>query len=127
MDGSILNDVKKIIGISEADTSFDLDLITHINTAFSVLYQLGVGPETGFFIDDAGAEWSEFVDEDLAAYNMVRSYVFLRVRMLFDPPATSFHIEAMNKQLEQYEWRISVQREWDLDPNDPMLEEGVSG
>lgn len=107
---SILNTTKKILGISEDYTVFDLDIITHINTAFSTLTQLGVGPVEGFMIEDASAEWTDFIADDLQ-YNSVKSYVFLRVRQLFDPPSTSYLIAAYDKQIQELEWRLNVHRE----------------
>lgn len=120
MEESILNGTKKVLGIAVEYTAFDEDVLMHINSVFSVLHQLGVGPTAGFFIEDSSAEWSEFVVNDVG-YNMIRSYVFLKVRMLFDPPTTSFMIEAMTNQIREYEWRISTHREWKLDPNDPAV------
>lgn len=125
MEESILISTKKILGIAEDYTVFDLDIITHINTAFSTLTQLGVGPAEGFMIEDETAAWSEFdpVGDD-RNYNAVRSYVFLRVRMLFDPPTTSYLITAMEKQIQELEWRLNVHREgldW-VDPNVSVVE-----
>lgn len=129
MEQSILNSTKKILGIAEDYTVFDLDVITHINTAFSTLTQLGVGPAAGFMIEDATAEWTDFISDDLQ-YNSVKSYVFLRVRLLFDPPTTSYLITALEKQLQELEWRLNVHREetgWtDPDP-DPVYPEGPFG
>jgi hypothetical protein len=120
MENSILISTKKILGIAEDYTAFDLDVITHINTAFSTLTQLGVGPAEGFMIEDASAVWDDFVADDLQ-YNSVKSYVFLRVRHLFDPPTTSYLINASEKQIQELEWRLNVHREetgWtDPDPN----------
>src|SRR5690348_398765 len=82
----------------------------HINTAFSMLNQLGVGPEAGFAIEDAVPTWDTFLGDDLRL-NAVKTYVYLRVRLLFDPPSTSFVIEAINKQITELEWRLNVQRE----------------
>jgi hypothetical protein len=118
MEQSILTSTKKILGVGETDTSFDLDIITHINTAFSTLTQLGVGPVEGFMIEDADSEWDEFIGED-SRYQSVKSYVFLIVRQLFDPPTTSYLIDAVNKQINELEWRLNVNRErtdW-IDPN----------
>ena len=118
MEQSILTSTKKILGVGETDTSFDLDIITHINTAFSTLTQLGVGPVEGFMIEDADSEWDEFIGED-SRYQSVKSYVFLKVRQLFDPPTTSYLIDAVNKQINELEWRLNVNRErtdW-VDPN----------
>jgi len=117
---SILLTVKKVLGVSADYTDFDWDIITHINSAFGVLTQLGVGPTEGFFIEDEDAEWDDFTSE--ISFKMVRSYIFLKVKMLFDPPQAGFHIEAMNTQIEEWEWRISHQREWNLNPTDPMEE-----
>ena len=107
MESSILTSTKKILGIAESYTAFDLDVITHINAAFSILNQLGVGPEEGFMIEDAGATWDEF-GVPLMQLNLIRTYVFLKVRVLFDPPTTSFLIDATNRQIEEYEWRLNV-------------------
>lgn len=120
MEQSILISTKKILGIAEDYEVFDLDIITHINTAFSTLTQLGVGPTEGFMISDAEAVWTDFVDDDLQ-YNSVKSYVFLKVRQLFDPPSTSYLISAVEKQIQELEWRLNVHREdteW-VDPDPP--------
>lgn len=120
MENSILISTKKVLGIAEEYTAFDIDIIMHINSVFSILAQLGVGTAEGFFIEDSTAEWGDFIDND-NVYNMLRSYVFLKVRMLFDPPNTSFLVTAMEKQIQEYEWRISCHREWSLNPVDPIL------
>lgn len=129
MADSILTNVKKIVGIAESDTSFDPDIVMHINTVFSILTQLGIGPTAGFMIEDATPTWDDFLkvrqvkldgadvytDEQLQENNkqlmMVKTYVYLRVRLLFDPPQTSFVIEALNKQIEELEVRMSIVRE----------------
>ena len=118
METSILNSVKKILGISEDYTAFDIDIITHINSVFSIITQMGIGPSEGFFIDDALSEWSDFTSSS-TLYNMVRSYMYLRVRILFDPPNNSFFLTTMEKQIQEYEWRLSTSREWLLNPVDP--------
>src|SRR3954466_15938502 len=100
MEQSILTSTKKILGIDEAYTAFDLDIITHINSAFSTLTQLGIGPSQGFMIEDATAEWNEFIPDSDFQYNSVKSYVFLRVRQIFDPPSTSYLIAAFNEQIK---------------------------
>ena len=118
MEQSILTSTKKILGIAQAYTVFDLDIITHINAAFSTLTQLGVGPVVGFMIEDDTTLWVDFIGADLQ-YNAVKSYVFLRVRQIFDPPATSYLIAAFDRQIEQLEWRLNTHREetgW-IDPN----------
>jgi len=103
---------------------FDLDITTHINAAFSVLSQLGIGPEEGFSIVDEGAGWGDY-SVPPNQLHLVKTYVYLKVRMAFDPPQTSYLIEAMNKQIDQYEWRLNVFREYDLEPKPTPLEEGV--
>jgi hypothetical protein len=124
MEQSILNSTKKILGIAEDYTVFDLDIITHINTAFSTLAQLGIGPAAGFMIDDASETWADFIEDDLDfQWNSIRSYVFLKVRQLFDPPQTSYLISAVEKQIQELEWRLSTHREetaW-VDPDPPRI------
>jgi hypothetical protein len=122
METSILTSTKNVLGIAEDYTVFDLDIITHINTAFSTLTQLGVGPVNGFMIEDETAVWDDFIAGD-DQYNSVKTYVYLRVRMLFDPPQTSYLIAATERQIEQLEWRLNVHREetgW-TDPDPPVL------
>jgi hypothetical protein len=121
METSILTSTKNVLGIAEDYTVFDLDIITHINTAFSTLTQLGVGPANGFMIEDEVAVWDDFIPMDDFQYNSVKTYVFLRVRLLFDPPQTSYLIAATQKQIEELEWRLNIHREesgW-TDPNPP--------
>lgn len=122
---SILTDTKKILGLDESYTAFDLDVIVHINSVLATLNQLGIGPATGFMIEDKTTEWEEFLGTD-PRLNSVKSYVYLRVRILFDPPATSYAISAMNEQIKEFEWRLNTYREsiaW-IDPN-PVVEEEV--
>jgi len=107
---SILTDTKKILGIAEDYTAFDIDVVMHINSALATLNQIGIGPEEGFDISDETAEWSDFISDD-KRLNSVKTYVYLRVRLLFDPPATSFHLDAIQKQLTELEWRLNVVRE----------------
>lgn len=125
MEQGILTSTKKILGLAAEYTAFDQDVITHINSAFAILHGLGVGPEDGFMIEDDCSEWTDFMSE-IYTLNMIRSYVYLKVRLLFDPPTTSYLIEAANNQAKEFEWRISTNREWALDPNDPILEEEVN-
>ena len=107
MDTSILNNIKKLLGLSEDYEAFDMDIIILINTAFSLLHQLGVGPEEGFRIEDASATWSDF-DGDPAILEMAKTYVYLKVRVVFDPP-TGGVLDAMNKLIQEYEWRLNVE------------------
>lgn len=120
MEESILISTKKILGLAVDYVAFDLDVITHINTAFSILNQLGVGPVEGFSIQDESTLWNEYV-VPLNQLSMIRTYVYLKVRSIFDPPATSYLIDATNNQIKEYEWRLNSFREWELDPTDPMV------
>lgn len=110
MESRILTSTKKILGVGANYTAFDLDIITHINDVFSSLNQLGIGPLGGFAIEDDSAVWED-LELPLNQLNMVKTYVFLKVRMLFDPPTTSFLIDAMNNQIREHEWRLSIFRE----------------
>jgi hypothetical protein len=110
MENSILISTKKILGIDENYTVFDLDIITHINSSLSIVCQLGIGPTEGLAIEDEFADWNDLgIPQN--QLSMVRTYVFLRVRMLFDPPTTSFLIEAMENQIKEHENRLSYYRE----------------
>lgn len=115
---SVLTSTKKILGIAEDYNAFDEDVLTHINAAFATLTQLGVGPEEGVLVEDETFLWSQY-DVPNVQLNMVRTYVFLKVKSLFDPPPTSFAITAMNEQIAELEWRLNVLREVELYP-DPL-------
>lgn len=110
MTDSILDGTKKALGLSSDYTPFDLDIIMHINATFSILDQLGVGPEGGFSIEDNTSVWSDY-PVPANQLHLVRTYVYLKVRTLFDPPTTSYLIESMNKQIAELEWRLNVFRE----------------
>lgn len=110
MESSILISTKKILGIDAQYTAFDLDIITFINLAFSSLNQLGLGPVEGFYIEDETSNWEDF-DVPSNQINAVKTYVYLKVRLMFDPPSTSFAIEALNNQIREHEWRLNVFRE----------------
>ena len=122
MTDSILNSIKKILGLDPAYLAFDLDILMHINTVFFTLNQLGIGPENGFAIEDDQATWVSFLGPD-PRFNAVKTYVCLRVRTLFDPPTTSYLISAMKEQVQELEWRLNVQRESDswIDPRLPLI------
>lgn len=106
-DESILISIKKLIGIEPDYMHFDNDLIIHINSVLSVLYQLGIGKKA-FSITDSTATWADFLGEDSANLNDVKTYVVLRVRLMFDPPTSSSVIEAFNQIIKELEWRINV-------------------
>lgn len=107
MSDSILVSIKKLLGITEEYDYFDADIIMHINMAFMVLYQLGVGPKTPFTIEDASATWSDFMGDstDLAG---VKTYVLLKVKLVFDPPQSSAAMEAIKQNIAELEWRLNV-------------------
>lgn len=109
---SILTSVKKNLGLDEDYTVFDSDITLYINGVFSTLHQLGIGPEDGFMIEDKTATWDDFTGGDVR-YNMVRTYMYLRVRLLFDPPNTQYLVEALNNQIREHEWRMNIVREND--------------
>lgn len=110
MSDSILTSTKKVLGIDESYTAFDVDVIMHINSVLSTLHQLGIGPAEGFAIEDAATTWSQLLNDD-PRFNSVKTYVFLRVRLLFDPPGTSYLINALENQVKELEWRLNVKRE----------------
>lgn len=104
---SILTSIKKLLGITKEYDHFDGDIILHINSVLGTLTQLGVGPSTGFTISDDTAIWSDFIPED-PRLEMVKSYVYLKVKLLFDPPQSSSTAEALKNNAAELEWRISV-------------------
>lgn len=105
---SIFYSVKKMLGIDEAYLAFDLDILTHINSVFFTLYQLGVGPYPPFSIDGPDEVWTDFLPEDDQFFKAVRTYVYQKVRLYFDPPTTGFQLDAINAQLAEMEWRFTV-------------------
>jgi hypothetical protein len=106
---SILTSTKKILGLPEQDTSFDIDIEMHINSVLAVLTQVGIGPD-GFAIDGPDATWDDFLGTD-PVLNMAKTYVYLRVRLIFDTPTTSYAIDSMKAQIQEFEWRLNVHRE----------------
>lgn len=113
MAESILTSVKKNLGYEEDDTSYDPDIRMFINTVLSTLNQIGVGPENGFRIEDKSATWDDFIGATDPRLNFVQTYVYLKVRLIFDPPATSFAIKAMEDIVKEQEVRIYLLREVD--------------
>ena len=107
-DQSILDSVKKVIGMDPSYTAFDIDIIMHINSQFSKLYNLGVGPKNAAFeIEDKNAKWSDFL-QGKTNINMAKTYVCMAVRLIFDPPPTSFGIEAVKTEIQELGWRLNV-------------------
>lgn len=106
-NSNILNTVKRAIGVIESYEPFDMQILLHINSCFTILNQLGVGPKD-LFIADESSVWSDFLVGNSEQLELVKSYIYLKVKMLFDPPSSSFVLESMQKQAEQYEWRLNV-------------------
>ena len=113
---SILESVKKKLGIQSEYTHFDDgDIIDHINTAFFTLNQLGIGPAEPFVISDKTATWSDFIEDiDDGKMEAVKSYVAIQVRILFDPPSSSYVLEELKEKAREYEFRLQVEAEKDL-------------
>ena len=108
---SILNTVKKSCGISEDYDVFDTDIIMHINSVFMILYQMGVGPSTAFRIEDETAVWTDFIPEEEENFESVKTYVGMKVRLMFDPPSSSSHMECINQLISELEWRLNFESE----------------
>lgn len=107
---SILLSIKKLLGIEEDYKHFDVDIIMHINSVFMILTQLGVGPSEGFQIKDELASWNDFIS-DTIKLESVKSYMYLKVKLLFDPPSSSSIIDSMNRMISEFEWRLNVSAE----------------
>lgn len=107
---SILTSIKKLLGMDADYTAFDTDVIIHINTALAILCQLGVGPDKGFRIHDDSATWQDFVGED-TRLDDVKDYVYLKVKLLFDPPSSSAAIQSTESLISEIEWRLNVTAE----------------
>ena len=111
LNDSILESTKKLLGVHEEDPAFDQDVAIHINTALGSLTQIGVGPNEGFLISGKAETWSDFLGTgNLAVLHSVKSYVYILVRSLFDPPGASNHLNALDSVKQELEWRISVQQ-----------------
>lgn len=107
METSILTSIKKMLGIAEDYTEFDEDIITHINSVFLNLTQLGIGPEEGFMIEDDTAAWEDFIDDSIQL-QAVKTYMYLKVKLLFDPPLSSSVTESFTRMIAELEWRLNV-------------------
>ena len=107
METSILTSIKKLLGIAEDYTEFDEDIITHINSVFLNLTQLGVGPEEGFMIEDDTSVWEDFIDDSIQL-QAVKTYMYLKVKLLFDPPLSSSVTESFTRMIAELEWRLNV-------------------
>lgn len=122
MSDSILKSIKKTLNLGEDYDVFDVDTLMHINSVFSTLHQLGVGPDQGFMIEDDQQTWDAFLGAD-PRLNNIKTYIYLRVRLIFDPPQTGYHTAAVQDQIKELEWRINAHREdtkW-IDPSPPVV------
>lgn len=115
---SILTSIKKLLGITEEYDHFDADIVMYINTALAILTQLGVGPESGFSIRDKTAVWKDFIPND-SRLESVKSYIYLKVKLLFDPPLSASAIESIKNLTSELEWRLNVT----VDPKENAEEE----
>ena len=113
---NILSSIKKLLGIPTEETAFDSDIIMHINSVFMILNQLGIGPTNGFTISDDYALWSDFIP-DGQNLELVKSYMYMKVRLLFDPPTNSSVLTSMEKTINEFEWRLNVQAETKMEEN----------
>lgn len=105
---SILTSIKKMLGLSAENTDFDTDIIIDINSAFMVLRQLGIGPTDGFSITDSSSEWTDFI-EDMSKIEAVKSYVYLKTKLLFDPPSSSTVLQSINENIKELESRLNYE------------------
>lgn len=104
---SILTSIKKLLGIQAAYTNFDVDILIHINTAFATLNQLGVGPEEGFIVEDESSTWDEYITS--CNLTMVRTYIYLKVRLVFDPPTSGILTDSIYRTISELEWRLYLE------------------
>lgn len=112
---SILTSIKKLLGIAEEYDHFDKDIIMHINSVFMILTQLGVGPSEGFSIMDSYAVWNDFLTDESTQLEAVKTYMYMKVKLMFDPPLSSAVMESMNRMVNELEWRLNVA----VDPGKP--------
>ena len=123
MNDSILVTIKKMLGLDDEYTPFDMDVIVHINAAFMTLCQMGIGPKEGYEVSDYDQTWSDFLTNEVML-GAVKTWVYLQVKMVFDPPSNSFVMDAMKTQAEQILWRLNVQAE-SVEKFDFMTEESL--
>lgn len=111
MEESILRTIKKLLLISEEDPAFDLDILVHINSAIMTLRQLGVGPSSGFSVTGDSETWYDFLSGNVGLYQQVKTYIYLKVKLIFDPPPSSSVLEAYQAEIAELEWRLNIQAE----------------
>ena len=108
MEESIFESIKSLLGPDASYDVFDQDILIHINTAISVLTQIGVGPASGFMVTGPDETWQDFIGDD-KILQMVKTYIYMKVKMAFDPPANSSVLNAYNEACKEYEWRLNVE------------------
>ena len=124
MEGSILADVRRSAGAEEWDTAFDEELIDYTNSVFMILTQMGLGPAEGYVIEDEDNQWSEFIPDPIK-YRLVKTYIGLKVRLLFDPPLSSAVIEVIKNQIAECEWRLTAAAELDKSNGEEESQNGT--
>lgn len=110
MEENILNSIKKLLGIPEDYTAFDKDIMTHINSVFMILSELGVGPSNGYSLKDGNEKWGDFISDD-ENLEGIKTYVYMKVKMIFDPPLNSAVLASMKELISEFEWRINNEAE----------------
>lgn len=122
MDDSILYSIKKLLGLDKNYEYFDEDVIMNINLVFSTLKQIGVKSEVPLLIMSMNESWSDLFGDDAELNNIIKMYTYMKVRLLFDPPTSSFVLTALEQQIAEAEWRIHIQAEGGLDVSDESEE-----
>lgn len=112
MEESILTSIKKLIGMTEEYEQFDMDIIIHINSVFMILRQLGVGPTNGFSIKSKEDKWTDFLPADDPNAEGVKTYMYLKTKLVFDPPSSSIIKECMKQMIDELEWRLHTEADY---------------
>jgi len=110
MNKSILQTIKKMLGIADDETAFDVDIINYINLVMLTLKQLGIGPDTGFIVSDKNDYWSDFIDDE-SILGSVQTYIYAKVKLIFDPPSSSTMAEALKSLISETEWRLNIEKD----------------
>ena len=110
MEENILNSIKKLLGIPEDYTAFDQDIMIHINSVFMILSELGVGPSNGYSLTDGTEKWGDFISDD-ENLEGIKTYVYMKVKTIFDPPLNSAVLASMKELISEFEWRINNEAE----------------
>lgn len=105
---SILTSIKKLLGIPEEQDDFDVDIIIHINSVFANLCQIGVGPPQGFSIEDSSSAWTDFISDEHWFFAFIKTYVYMKVKLVFDPPTSSAVLASYKESIQEYEWRLNA-------------------